>query len=191
MALEALTPRQRAVLILRDVFDYSVKEAAQALSMGESNVKTTHHRASKLMAGYEQQRQDRGKPSPLILLKTLTQFMMCLSTHDVAGAERLLAAEVEGISDGGGQVTAARKILRGPRKVAAVYTGLAEFQKGARISLRMLNGTPALVGRMEPRGHNWPTAFVMFAQLDEDGLIATLCSVLAPDKLRRLGVVAG
>ena len=50
LALEALTPQQRAVLLLRDVFDYSVRETADALGMSEPNVKTTHHRARRAMA---------------------------------------------------------------------------------------------------------------------------------------------
>src|SRR5215471_18798660 len=50
LALEALTPAQRAVLLLRDVFDYSTDETAEALGMKESNVKVTLHRARRIMA---------------------------------------------------------------------------------------------------------------------------------------------
>src|SRR5262249_47728960 len=53
LALEALTPTQRAVLILRDVFDYSVAETAAALGLSAANVKTSHHRARRAMAAYE------------------------------------------------------------------------------------------------------------------------------------------
>src|SRR6185436_15707102 len=56
LALEALTPQQRAVLLLMDVFDYSVREAARALTMSEPNVKTTHHRARRVMARYDDTR---------------------------------------------------------------------------------------------------------------------------------------
>src|SRR5215468_10628771 len=52
IALERLTPTARAVLLLRDVFDYSVKETAGALDRSEANVKTTHHRARQTMAAY-------------------------------------------------------------------------------------------------------------------------------------------
>jgi RNA polymerase sigma-70 factor (ECF subfamily) len=51
-ALEALTPTQRAVLILRDVFDYSAAEVASALNMSEGNVRTVHHRARRAMRTY-------------------------------------------------------------------------------------------------------------------------------------------
>src|SRR5262249_45109954 len=56
LALEALTPMQRAVLLLRDVFDYSVNETAAALKMSEPNVKTTHYRARRAMNAYDQSR---------------------------------------------------------------------------------------------------------------------------------------
>ena len=51
LALEALTPSQRAVLLLRDVFDYAVRETADALGMSEANVKVTHHRVMRLFFG--------------------------------------------------------------------------------------------------------------------------------------------
>src|SRR3954470_3892816 len=58
LALEALTPQQRAVLLLRDVFDYSTAETARALDLTEANVKVTLLRARKRMKDYDQQRAD-------------------------------------------------------------------------------------------------------------------------------------
>src|SRR5262245_50974510 len=57
LALEALTPSQRAVLLLRDVFDYTVHEAADALDMTQASVKTTLHRARRAMDSYHTRRQ--------------------------------------------------------------------------------------------------------------------------------------
>ncbi|HUI26376.1 MAG TPA: sigma-70 family RNA polymerase sigma factor, partial [Candidatus Kryptonia bacterium] len=56
LALEALTSQQRAVLLLRDVFDYSVRDTATALAMSQPNVKTTHHRARRAMRDYDRTR---------------------------------------------------------------------------------------------------------------------------------------
>jgi RNA polymerase sigma-70 factor (ECF subfamily) len=56
LALELLTPTQRAVLLLRDVFDFNVAEAAAVLRVTEQHVKTTHHRARRVMREYEEQR---------------------------------------------------------------------------------------------------------------------------------------
>ncbi len=56
LALEALTPAQRAVLLLRDVFDYSTSETAKTLQMTEINVKVTLHRARRIMSAYDKDR---------------------------------------------------------------------------------------------------------------------------------------
>ena len=60
LALEALTPAQRAVLLLRDVFDYSVRETARALGFTEANVKTLHLRARRALAAYDRTRRSVG-----------------------------------------------------------------------------------------------------------------------------------
>src|SRR5690242_9027045 len=56
LALEVLTPRQRAVLLLRDVFDYSARETAAALDISEANVRIVHHRARGAMRAYDGER---------------------------------------------------------------------------------------------------------------------------------------
>lgn len=56
VALEALTPKQRAVLLLRDVYEYTVAQTAEALAITAADVKTTLHRARKIMAGYDARR---------------------------------------------------------------------------------------------------------------------------------------
>src|SRR5262247_1621751 len=85
LALEALKPAQRAVLLLRDVFDYSVKETAGALGMSEPNVKTTHHRARHAMSAYDQERR---APSAALSAQTqeaLTRLVTCLVNQDAPG----------------------------------------------------------------------------------------------------------
>ena len=114
IALERLTPTQRGVLLLRDVFDYSVAEAADALDLTEANVKTTHHRARKAMAAYE-----AGHPVPAAAAQAATQqalmqFLTCLERHDVAGVEALLADDVRTTTDGGGEFQAALRHLNRP-----------------------------------------------------------------------------
>ena len=56
LALEALTPAQRAVLLLRDVFDYSTTETAEELDRSEANIKVTLHRSRRLIGSYEKKR---------------------------------------------------------------------------------------------------------------------------------------
>src|SRR5207302_4131698 len=107
VALEVLTPRQRAVLLLRDVFDYSVRETAAALELSEPNVKTTHHRARSAMRAYD---ASRVRPTRVLQERTaaaLQRFLTCLRDGDVAGLESLLAEDARTTSDGGGEFAAA------------------------------------------------------------------------------------
>src|SRR6185503_18604970 len=104
LALEALTPSQRAVLLLRDVFDYSTAETAAALDITEANAKVMLLRARRRMQEYD---KNRASVSPERLEATrhaLEQFLLYLGSGDAEGLERLLAEDVVSVSDGGGVV---------------------------------------------------------------------------------------
>ncbi len=184
LALEALTPSQRAVLLLRDVFDYSVKETADALGMSESSVKTTHHRARRAMADYD---RDRHAPTRLLQEKTrraMERFLHCLLNQDVNGAEALLAADVRHLGDGGGEFIAARKPISGRQKVARFNMRLAELKPdGVRISWRMLNGMPAIVMDLDRPPEKYAPRIVTTVELDDSGEIKRIFNVLATLKL--------
>jgi RNA polymerase sigma-70 factor (ECF subfamily) len=191
LALEALTPAQRAVLLLRDVFDYSVRETAEALGMSEQNAKTTHHRARRAMENYD---RERGLPTRSLQAQTrhsLERFMTCLSNHDVAGAEALLAADARHLSDGGGEFFAARVPLVGREKILLFYTRLSEqYAKlaeqsgaGARFEFRMLNGMPAIITHLPNYSEGYASRIVTCCDLDADGRIKQMYVVLASRKL--------
>ena len=183
LALEALTPQQRAVLLLRDVFDYSVRETAQALAITEANVKTTSYRARRRMRAYDSARPpslaDRDQPT----LQALHALMQHLLARDVEGFTALLADEVQGLSDGGGEFHAARVPLIGPARIARFYFTLLR-KRGAptRVQLRTFNGLPAIVADM-PRHPGDPPRSVMRIELDDRGLIVAIHSILATRKL--------
>ncbi|WP_257459323.1 sigma-70 family RNA polymerase sigma factor [Archangium lipolyticum] len=187
LALEALTPRQRAVLLLRDVFDYSVKEVGESLGMSETNVKVTHHRAREAMETY-----DRGRCVPTRELQERTRgalmgFLGALATGDVAAAEALLAEPVRALSDGGGEFYAAKVPVVGVRRVALLYRRLMELRGPAdAVELRMFNGLPAVVAEWrncEPRN---AARIVMRVETGPDGRITEVHSVLASRKLGNL-----
>src|SRR4029453_5870087 len=94
VALERLTPAARAVLLLRDVCVYSVRETAAALDLSEANVKTTHHRARRTMAGYDGARQQPSAAGDQAAQKALMQFLQALQRHDVGAIEATLLADV-------------------------------------------------------------------------------------------------
>jgi RNA polymerase sigma-70 factor (ECF subfamily) len=188
LALEALTPKQRAVLLLRDVFDYSVRETAQALGVSGDDVKTSHLRARRAMAGYDGARSAPTAEAKAGTLQTLNGLLEALLSGDVAKVEALLSADVLHLSDGGGQYAAARVPLKGPSRVARFLLGVAKMRGApSRAEIRWLNGFPALVaeydGPLKP--HHSPRV-TMGLDVGADGKIRGVHTVLADAKLERL-----
>lgn len=186
-ALEALTPTQRAVLLLRDALDYSVRETADALEISEANVKTTLHRARGAMASYETTRQPPTPETSARVSEVLFKMLGAMATGDVATFESLLAADVVAISDGGGQAFAAKKPVLGAEKIARMYAKLASAASGeGNLEVRELNGMPAFL--VEDPAIKPPAAprSVFRVELNAAGKVAFIYSVLNPDKLRRL-----
>jgi RNA polymerase sigma-70 factor (ECF subfamily) len=184
LALEALSPPQRAVLILRDVYDYSVEETAQALDLSPGNVKVTHLRARRKMADYD---QARCQPTPELFERqraALERFLAALATDDVAAAEAALAAPVKAWSDGAGEFYAARVPIFGVAKVVAFFAKLTR-SRGVpdRFAVRILNGLPAVVVEWDHPGPGQALRVVQRCEIDAAGQIVELQSILATRKL--------
>ncbi|HXG68602.1 MAG TPA: sigma-70 family RNA polymerase sigma factor [Blastocatellia bacterium] len=187
LALEALTPAQRAVLLLRDVFDYSTEETAQALSMSEANVKVLLHRARRRMRDYDKGRATPDAARRAATRRALEQFLLHLSSRNAEGLERLLTEDAVSIADGGGEVAAARFPIRGRDKVMRLMLGLAEkIGVLPRVTFRMLNGWPALVVEMDHSMPGIATRFTIHCEVDDAGRIRRLNQVVAPSKLSAL-----
>ncbi len=185
LALEALVPKQRAVLLLRDVFDYSVREVAESLHMTEANVKVVHHRARVAMAEYDQARCIPTKELQERTRTALESFMGALLSGDVAAAEALLSSDVRALTDGGSEVRAARMPLRGAERVLNLLFRLAELRGAPKAAeVQMLNGLPALVVEFAPaKDPMLATRAVIRVDLGADGRIAEFYSVLTDRKL--------
>jgi RNA polymerase sigma-70 factor, ECF subfamily len=183
LALEHLTPRQRAVLILRDVFDYTVQETAKALDLTQSNVKVTHHRARQAMKGYEEARVRPTREAQARTAERLQQFLVCLQNQDVAGVEAMLARDARALNDGAGEFFAARQPILGRKNVARLFLGLAAKRpREERLGFRMLNGMPALVVESgAPAG--FAPRYILQVQTGQDGTIEAVHTVLATRKL--------
>jgi RNA polymerase sigma-70 factor, ECF subfamily len=183
LALEALSPAQRAVLILRDVFDYSVRETGRALGLSEPNVKTTHLRARRRMAAYD---RDRRQPSPELQRDTraaLERFLRSLQTGDAAAVAALLAEDVVSTADGGGEYAAARHPVTGRARVAGLFVGLSAKLPASRAEVRLLNGLPAVVAEFDAPPPGWAPRATIQVELDAHGLIRRIYSVSASRKL--------
>jgi RNA polymerase sigma factor (sigma-70 family) len=191
LALEVLTPNQRAVLLLRDVFDRSVRETAEALGLSEANVKVLHHRARAALAPYEATR-DRARPAEARAREAasaLQAFIAALGAGDEAALTSAFAEHAETWNDGGGEFVSALNVVAGAARIARLYLGITK-KAGAveRFAFRTVNGTPALVAERTPHGREAPR-FVVTCDVDGSGRIARLYAVLATAKLTHIAPV--
>lgn len=186
LALEALSPQQRAVLVLRDVLDLSVGETALALDMSAANVKVVHLRGRRKLAAYDQARIDTSHGAQARVQATLTQLLVAIAQQDVAAVASLLAPQVVLFNDGGGQYLAARKPVRGS---AAVSLFLVKVQRagGAQAQwigrLAQLAGLPCAVAQLSTPLPNIAPRCVFAIDVDAAGQITAIYNVLADRKL--------
>jgi RNA polymerase sigma-70 factor (ECF subfamily) len=187
-ALEALGPRQRATLILREVLGYSPAEIAAVLETTEGNVRVLHLRARRAMASY-----DRTRCIPTATLRerhraVLEQFLGCLAAQDVAGLERLLAASVRTATDSAGKYSALQAPLAGRGAVARFYVRAAANRAPGGPAVRILdvNGLPAAIVTLARPVRRQAPFLVITLGLDDRGAIGAIHTILAPGKLTAL-----
>lgn len=185
LALELLTPTQRAVLLLRDVFDFNVAETANILHVSEQNIKTTHHRARRVMREYEEK---RFVPRKTLVAKTgrvVAQLVEFLTNRDTESAAKLLAANIVCISDGGGEFVAARVPVLGRSKVSLFLSKLAEGTAGLTSTTRPveLNGLFAVATDRDNAPEGYAKKLATLFQINDEGLIERIYFVLASRKL--------
>jgi len=182
--LESLSPEQRAVVLLRDVFDYGYDEIARIVGKSEDNVRQLASRAR----GHLEQRRPRFETSREQRDELARRFFAAVEDGDLAGLESLLAHDVVLTGDGGGKVPALARPLRGRSRVARAL--MSWVRLGARIpgaSMRPVevNGTP---GALLLDGDDRLVA--VWALEIAGGEIVGMSSVVNPDKLQHLGPVA-
>lgn len=192
LALEVLTPNQRAVLVLRDVLDRSVRETAEMLGLSEANVKVLHHRARAALAPYEER---RGAPEKRDAAKlagvALQQFLAALSVGDEARMLEALADDVEALSDGGGQFFASKVAVSGAARVVKMFLGITrKSSQVERFALRAVNGVPAFVGERTAHHPSEAPRMVIACDVGKDGKITRIYTVLAGAKLTHVAPVA-
>jgi RNA polymerase sigma-70 factor (ECF subfamily) len=188
VALEALSPRQRAALLLRDVLGHSAAQVAARLGTSEGNVRVLHLRARRALAPYD---AARCVPTPALRARheaALARFLACLEAQDARGLEAVLADDVETVTDAAGEYTALAAPLAGRDRVARLYLTAALHRRagGMRTELRLVNGLPAAcITLLAPVRRQAPRSLLR-CELDAAGRIRLLHAVLAPRKLRAL-----
>jgi len=187
LALEQLRPQQRAVLLLRDVFDYSVRETATALDISEGNVKTTLHRARRTMSAYDCERVDTTAELKQQTRDMMARFMSALAARDIKQIEELLSEDVRLTSDGAGVYLAALRPVIGRDKVTRFYLGLTNNRTAVTwADIRDINGVPGMLMELQSTKPRDPPRAVVSLRLDAHGRIAAIHTVMAPRKLHNL-----
>ena len=143
--LETLTPDERAVFVLREVFGFDYDEIAGAVSKSVATVRQVAHRARE----HVQARRKRFEPVDAAQTAQITeQFMTAAATGDLEGLLSMLAPDATWTADSGGKATAARRPIVGAEKVAAVLMSIFRFGQSlpnVRIELVNCNNAPAMV----------------------------------------------
>jgi RNA polymerase sigma-70 factor (ECF subfamily) len=117
--LERLAPEERAAFLLHEVFDYDYPEVAQMLGKAEPACRQMIHRAR----GRVRESRPRFSVTVESRERILAKFLAAVSSGDRKAVMALVAEEVEYVSDGGGKVVAALKVLRGPERIGWLTTG--------------------------------------------------------------------
>jgi RNA polymerase sigma-70 factor (TIGR02957 family) len=144
VVLETLSPPERAVFVLREVFGVSMAEVAATLGRTEAAVRQMAHRARE----HVQARRPRFDPDRRAQREVTERFLAACAGGDVEALLAALAPDVVLISDGGGKAKAALRPITGADKVARFAIGIATQNMdlpGLRIEIADLNGSPAVV----------------------------------------------
>jgi RNA polymerase sigma-70 factor (ECF subfamily) len=182
--LESLSPEQRAVLLLHDVFDYDHAQIAEIIGKSQDNVRQLATRGRR----HVEQRRPRFQTTREQRDELAQRFFAAAEQGDLAGLEALLAHDVELTGDGGGKAPALARSLHGRNRVARTlinYWGrLAARLPGVSLRPVEVNGGPgALYLDAQQR-------LIAVVALDmTGGQITSISAIVNPDKLAHLGPV--
>ena len=183
LLLERLTPLERAVFVLRDVFGFGFPEVAVAVGRSEAACRQLAVRARRHMdAGRPRFETDRREREELA-----ARFFDALREGDIDGVRELLAADVQIVGDGGGKAPALARSVFGADNVARVLATIFPLlsKVNAKVEPREVNGQPGAILR------DRDGKVVGTLTLDVlGGRIQTIRSVVNPDKLGHMGPVA-
>ncbi|MBW5424081.1 RNA polymerase sigma-70 factor [Streptomyces sp. BG9H] len=180
LVLETLSPTERAVFVLREVFDIGYEDIAAAVDKSPAAVRQIAHRARR----HVDARRPRQTVSPRVARAALDAFRRALETRDMQGLLDVLAPEVVLVSDGGGVKQAALRPVAGADKVARFYlAGSAKAGVTITTEPTVVNGSPALLVCVDGELDG-----VMAARVEETSeRITGLYYVRNPEKLSHVG----
>jgi RNA polymerase sigma-70 factor (TIGR02957 family) len=173
--LETLTPVERAVFVLREVFDLPYAEIAEAVDKSVPAVRQIGHRAREHVTSRRPRMEVRRSEQQLVV----ERFLAAVTEGDIQGLLDALAPDVVLVADGGGIAQATLKPVLGAKKVANLLRTFPKFGVGARIVPVTLNGTPG--AKIVDVSDGYDTAINLVV---EGGRISRIYAVRNPAKLR-------
>ncbi len=186
LALDRLSPLERAAFLLHDVFDCSFSEVASALGRSEGACRQlatrarTHVREARPRD--ESVARDRGDRATSRHDELVVAFVDASRSGDLDALMSMLAEDARLVADGGGKVQAALNVIEGSDRIARFINGVRTkgFAEGTTLRFGPVNGLPGLI-MYSTDGSVQTVAFEI-----EDNRIRTIYSVRNPDKLRHL-----
>ncbi|KOV73209.1 MULTISPECIES: RNA polymerase sigma factor SigJ [unclassified Streptomyces] len=180
LIMEELSPPERVALVLHDVFGLEFGRIADVLGVSAPGARQLASRARRRVA---RARQSTPQASKTERQRILTVFRAAYEAGDLAGLVRLLHPDAVYVTDGGGKVPAARKLIHGGQRVAEVMVRTGRQWHPDRIDFAEVGGEPALVFHREGRVYSVDTVQIT------DGLITAYRRVINPEKLVRVRAV--
>ncbi len=173
--LETLGPTERAVFVLREVFEMPYGEIGEAIGKSAATVRQVARRAREHVAA----RRPRVRVSPSEQQAVVERFLLALRTGRLRDLMEVMAPDVVLIADGGGLVPAARAPVHGIEPVSVLLARVSQVAAVAETTAVWLNGAPAV--RIEIGGESAAVSLVV-----EDGRVTRIYVVRNPHKLTRL-----
>jgi RNA polymerase sigma-70 factor (TIGR02957 family) len=176
--LESLTPVERAVFVLRDVFDYGYDEIAEIVGKSEANCRQLASRARR----YVDERRPRFEPSREQRDELVRRIVAALQEGETEPLVELLADDVAFYGDGGGKAPAVGRPVAGADAVARMLAGFGRVgvRRGVAIEAVEFNGETGLAGYEDGR------LIAVWAFEISGGAVQAIHGVVNPDKLRHL-----
>ncbi|MFD6289257.1 RNA polymerase sigma-70 factor [Streptomyces sp. NPDC060205] len=173
--LETLGPTERAVFVLREVFEMPYGEIGEAIGKSAATVRQVARRAREHVAA----RRPRVRVSPSEQQAVVERFLLVLRTGQLRELMELMAPDVVLVADGGGLVPAATAPVHGVEPVSVLLARVSRVAAVAETTAVWLNGAPAV--RIDTGGESAAVSLVV-----EDGRVTRIYVVRNPQKLTRL-----
>ena len=183
LVLERLSPVERAVFLLHDVFDYGYDEVAKIVDKSEANCRQLAVRARR----HIEEHKPRFEASREQREQLADRFFEAVGEGDMGGLVKLLADDVVVYGDGGGMTPSWRRPIFGRDRVVRLLLGVSTQSRDLGLQSRRteINGQPGIMV-FDPDGRLINVMTVDIA----DGVVQTVRSVINPEKLRHLGPLA-